>query len=153
MIDDQVHFREPGLTHKGDIASESRAAAAGGITSYMEMPNTIPPALTIELLEEKYARAQAVSAVNYSFFLGTGLDNLEHIKRMNPEHICGNCGVMSCYGKTGQMGIDTCSLWKPETVQDNQKESSVHFCFSCVHKGKDTCPDSDRYIACNFWKP
>lgn len=104
MIDDQVHFREPGLTHKADIASESRAAAAGGITSYMEMPNTIPPALTLELLEEKYARAQAVSAVNYSFFLGTGLDNLEHIKRMNPEHICGLKIFMG--SSTGNLLVD-----------------------------------------------
>ncbi len=104
MIDDQVHFREPGLTHKGDIATESRAAAAGGITSYMEMPNTIPPALTIELLEEKYARAQAVSAVNYSFFLGTGLDNLEHIKRMNPEQICGLKIFMG--SSTGNLLVD-----------------------------------------------
>src|SRR5688500_6872637 len=68
LIDDQVHFREPGLTHKGDIYSESRAAVAGGITSYMEMPNTDPPALTLELLEDKYLRAAAKSLANFSFY-------------------------------------------------------------------------------------
>jgi len=70
LIDDQVHFREPGLTHKGDIHSESRAAVAGGITSFMEMPNTVPNALTQELLEDKYQRAAEVSVANYSFFMG-----------------------------------------------------------------------------------
>src|SRR5262245_47328275 len=69
-IDDQVHFREPGLTHKGDIHSESRAAVAGGVTSYMEMPNTNPPAFTQELLEDKYKIASRTSLANYSFFIG-----------------------------------------------------------------------------------
>src|SRR5688572_13511862 len=71
-IDDQVHFREPGLTHKADIRSESRAAVAGGVTSFMEMPNTVPNALSQELLEEKYQLASAASLANYSFFMGTG---------------------------------------------------------------------------------
>ena len=70
MIDDQVHFREPGLTHKAEIATESRAAVAGGITTFMEMPNTVPQALTQELLQDKYDRAAEVSAANYSFFMG-----------------------------------------------------------------------------------
>src|SRR5690349_24744692 len=70
-IDDQVHFREPGLTHKADIHSEARAAVAGGVTSFMEMPNTVPPATTIQALEEKYKRASEVSLANYSFFMGT----------------------------------------------------------------------------------
>src|SRR5690554_889028 len=69
LIDDQVHFREPGLTHKGDIESESRAAVAGGVTSFMEMPNTVPNTLTQALLEEKYQRAAEVSRANYSFFM------------------------------------------------------------------------------------
>lgn len=89
MIDDQVHFREPGLTHKGEIETESRAAVAGGITSYMEMPNTSPPALTIDLLEEKYARAAKVSAANYSFYLGAGIDNAAELKKMNTANVCG----------------------------------------------------------------
>ena len=76
VIDDQVHFREPGLTHKGTIHSESRAAVAGGVTSFMEMPNTVPPAFTQELLDEKYAIASKDSLANYSFFMGASNDNL-----------------------------------------------------------------------------
>ncbi len=77
IIDDQVHFREPGLTHKADLYTEPRAAVAGGVTTYMEMPNTKPPALTQELLQQKYDRAAQVSLANYSFFMGTSNDNLE----------------------------------------------------------------------------
>ena len=79
VIDDQVHFREPGLTHKGELFTESRAAVAGGITSYMEMPNTVPNALTQELLQDKYDRAAEVSLANYSFFMGAGNDNLDEV--------------------------------------------------------------------------
>jgi dihydroorotase len=89
VIDDQVHFREPGLTHKGDISSESRAAVAGGVTSYMEMPNTNPQTTTQKLLEEKYRRAAEVSAANYSFLMGTTNDNLEEVLKTNPETVCG----------------------------------------------------------------
>ena len=89
MIDDQVHFREPGLTHKGDIGTESKAAVAGGITSYMEMPNTEPPATTIEELEKKYQLAQEKSLANYSFYLGATNDNIEEIKKANYKTICG----------------------------------------------------------------
>ena len=78
-IDDQVHFREPGLTHKGDIASESRAAVAGGITSFIEQPNTVPNAVTQELLEEKYQIAAEKSYANYSFMMGGTNNNLEEI--------------------------------------------------------------------------
>ncbi|MCU0388302.1 MAG: dihydroorotase, partial [Chitinophagaceae bacterium] len=74
-IDDQVHFREPGLTHKAEIATEAKAAVAGGVTSFMEMPNTIPNALTQELLEDKYRIASSSSVANYSFFMGTSNDN------------------------------------------------------------------------------
>lgn len=77
FIDDQVHFREPGLTHKATIFSESRAAVAGGITSFMDMPNTVPNTLTNELLEEKYALASKSSLANYSFFMGLTKDNWE----------------------------------------------------------------------------
>ena len=89
MIDDQVHFREPGLTHKGSIASESRAAVAGGITSYMEMPNVSPATITIEALEHKFELAANSSLANYSFYLGATEDNLEQIKRLDPKRHCG----------------------------------------------------------------
>src|SRR5882672_8852864 len=80
-IDDQVHFREPGLTHKATIFTESRAAVAGGVTTYMEMPNTLPPAFTQDLLEEKYAIANKSSLANYSFYMGTSNDNTEEALR------------------------------------------------------------------------
>ncbi|MBR8843815.1 MULTISPECIES: dihydroorotase [Pseudoalteromonas] len=89
MIDDQVHFREPGLTQKGNIASESRAAVAGGITSYMEMPNVSPATTTIEALEQKYAIASRSSLANYGFYLGATEDNLEQIKRLDAKKYCG----------------------------------------------------------------
>jgi len=89
VIDDQVHFREPGLTHKGSIYSESKAAVAGGITSFMDMPNTIPNTLTLELLEEKYATAAKTSLANYSFFMGINKDNLEEALKTDTENVCG----------------------------------------------------------------
>ena len=89
VIDDQVHFREPGLTHKGTIYSESRAAVAGGITSFMEMPNTIPNTLTQELLEEKYVAASKTALANYSFFMGINQNNLEEALKTNNETVCG----------------------------------------------------------------
>jgi len=89
MIDDQVHFREPGLTHKGTIYSESRAAVAGGITSFMDMPNTIPNTLTQKLLEEKYSLAAQKSLANYSFFMGISKDNLEEALKTDTENVCG----------------------------------------------------------------
>jgi dihydroorotase len=89
MIDDQVHFREPGLTHKGTIASESRAAVAGGITSYMEMPNVNPATTSIEALEKKYEIGRQSSIANYAFYLGATEDNLEQIKLLNPKKHCG----------------------------------------------------------------
>ena len=89
VIDDQVHFREPGLTHKGTIYSESKAAIAGGITSFMEMPNTIPNTLTQELLEEKYVAASKTALANYSFFMGINQNNLEEALKTNNETICG----------------------------------------------------------------
>ena len=89
MIDDQVHFREPGLTHKADIRSESAAAVAGGITSYMEMPNTIPNTLTLDLLEQKYSIAAQTSAANFSFYMGISEDNCEEALRINNRKVCG----------------------------------------------------------------
>jgi dihydroorotase len=104
VIDDQVHFREPGLTHKGDLFTESRAAVAGGITSYMEMPNTVPNALTQKLLQEKYDRAAQVSLANYSFFMGAGNDNLEEVLRTDPKTVCGIKIFMG--SSTGNMLVD-----------------------------------------------
>lgn len=89
MIDDQVHFREPGLTHKGSIATESAAAVAGGITSYMEMPNVSPPTLNRQALADKFAIAAQSSVANYSFYLGASVDNLEEIKAVDPRSVCG----------------------------------------------------------------
>ena len=104
MIDDQVHFREPGLTHKADIASESRACLAGGITSYMEMPNTKPPATDRVALEAKYARAAEVSRVNYAFYLGATNDNIEEIRRLDPKAAPGIKVFMGA--STGNMLVD-----------------------------------------------
>jgi len=89
IIDNHVHFREPGLTHKGDIRTESRAAVAGGITSFMEMPNTVPQTTTIELLEEKFALAAEKSFANYSFYMGATNENLAELKKINPQNVCG----------------------------------------------------------------
>ena len=86
-IDDQVHFREPGLTHKGDIASESKAAVAGGVTSFIEQPNTVPNAVTQEILEEKYEIASQKSYANYSFMMGASNDNLEEVLKTNPKNV------------------------------------------------------------------
>ena len=103
-IDDQVHFREPGLTHKGEIYTEARAAVAGGITSYMEMPNTNPQTITQELLEAKYQRASECSLANYSFFMGVTNHNYEEVVRTNPLNVCGIKIFMG--SSTGDMLVD-----------------------------------------------
>lgn len=103
-IDDQVHFREPGLTHKGDIASESRAAVAGGITTYIEQPNTIPNAVTQELLEQKYELAATKSFANYSFMMGGTNDNLEEILKINSRNVAGLKLFLG--SSTGDMLVD-----------------------------------------------
>ena len=104
VIDDQVHFREPGLTYKADIQSESRAAIAGGITSFMEMPNTIPNVLTQELLEEKYQLAAQKSMANYSFYMGASNDNVAEIVKTDPKIVCGIKVFMG--SSTGNMLVD-----------------------------------------------
>lgn len=104
LIDDQVHFREPGLTHKASIASEAKAAVAGGITSFMEMPNTVPNTLTQELLEEKYQLAATDSLANYSFYMGASNDNLEEVLKTDPEKVCGVKVFMG--SSTGNMLVD-----------------------------------------------
>ena len=104
MIDDQVHFREPGLTHKATIYTESKAAVAGGITSFMEMPNTIPNTVTQELLENKYQIAAKNSLANYSFFMGATNDNLTEVLKTDPMNVCGVKIFMG--SSTGNMLVD-----------------------------------------------
>ena len=107
IIDDQVHFREPGLTHKANIYSESKAAVAGGVTSFMEMPNTVPNALTPSLLEDKYNIAAQTSLANYSFFMGTSNNNAEEVLKMNSykKEVCGVKIFMGA--STGNMLVDS----------------------------------------------
>ena len=118
VIDDQVHFREPGLTHKGNIASESAAAVAGGVTSFMEMPNTKPQATSIEELEKKYAIASESSWANYSFYLGATNDNIDEVSKINPKNICGLKVFMG--SSTGNMLVDNdetlCAIFKESPV-------------------------------------
>lgn len=103
-IDDQVHFREPGLTHKGDIASESRAAVAGGVTSFIEQPNTVPNAVTQEILQQKYDIAEQTAYANYSFMMGATNDNLEEVLKTNPKNVA---GIKIFLGSsTGNMLVD-----------------------------------------------
>jgi dihydroorotase len=104
VIDDQVHFREPGLTHKGDLYTESKAAVAGGVTSYMEMPNTVPNTLTQALLAEKYKLASEKSLANYSFYMGASNDNMEEVLKTNAENVCGVKIFMG--SSTGNMLVD-----------------------------------------------
>ncbi|MBO3700362.1 dihydroorotase [Roseivirga sp. E12] len=104
LIDDQVHFREPGLTHKAEIYTESRAAVAGGITSFMEMPNTVPNTLTQELLQDKYDIAARNSLANYSFYMGASNNNLEEVLKTDPKNICGVKIFMG--SSTGNMLVD-----------------------------------------------
>lgn len=104
VIDDQVHFREPGLTHKGDIASESKAAIAGGVTSFMDMPNTKPQTTTLEELEKKFEIGEKTAYANYSFYLGATNDNLDELKKVNPKEVCGVKVFMG--SSTGNMLVD-----------------------------------------------
>lgn len=124
IIDDQVHFREPGLTHKANIYSESKAAVAGGVTSFMEMPNTSPAAITHELLEQKYDIASQTSLANYSFYLGTSNDNIEEIKRINPNRICGVKIFMG--SSTGNLVVDN-----PESLENIFKYAPVIIATHC----------------------
>lgn len=103
-IDDQVHFREPGLTYKGDIASESAAAVAGGVTSFMDMPNVKPPTITLDDLERKFDRAAECSVANYSFYLGATNDNIDEVRRVDPRAVCGVKMFMG--SSTGNMLVD-----------------------------------------------
>ncbi len=135
-IDDQVHFREPGLTHKANIYTESKAAVAGGVTSFMEMPNTIPPAFTQELLEQKYEIARNTSLANYSFFMGTSNDNSSEVLRVNDkkEDICGIKIFMG--SSTGGLLVDN-----PLTLEKLFSESEVLIATHC---------ENEKTIKANF---
>ena len=104
IIDDQVHFREPGLTHKADLFTESRACVAGGVTSFMDMPNVNPPSLTQELLEQRYQLAATKSLANYSFYMGVSNDNAEEVLQTHPANVCGIKIFMG--SSTGNMLVD-----------------------------------------------
>jgi len=141
VIDDQVHFRDPGLTYKGDIVSESKAAVAGGVTSYMDMPNTKPQTITIDALEQKFENAASRSAANYSFFMGGTNDNLAELKKIDSKKVCGVKIFMGA--STGNMLVDnTKSLQqifaevdsliathceKEEIIQKNIEEYKLRF--------------------------
>ncbi len=125
-IDDQVHFREPGLTHKATIYTEAKAAVAGGVTSFMEMPNTIPNALTQELLEDKYIMASQHSLANYSFYMGTGNDNAEEVLKTNAKKNT-VCGIKIFMGSsTGNMLVDN-----PNTLDKIFRQSEVLIATHC----------------------
>ena len=124
VIDDQVHFREPGLTHKGDIESESRAAIAGGVTSFIEQPNTVPNAVTQQLLEEKYKIAAEKSLANYSFMMGGTNDNLEEVLQTNPRNVA---GIKLFLGSsTGNMLVDN-----PETLENIFSKTKMLIAVHC----------------------
>jgi dihydroorotase len=124
VIDDQVHFREPGLTHKGEIFTESRAAVAGGVTSFMEMPNTRPQTLTQDLLEEKYRIGSMKSLANFSFYMGASNDNLEEILKTDPSNVCGLKVFMGA--STGNMLVDN-----PETLEGIFRETDMLVATHC----------------------
>lgn len=124
VIDDQVHFREPGLTHKGNIYTESKAAVAGGITSFMEMPNTNPQTISIDALEQKHGIARETSLGNYSFYLGATNDNIEEIKKVSPKRVCGVKVFMG--SSTGNMLVDN-----PNSLEQIFKASPVLIATHC----------------------
>ena len=124
MIDDQVHFREPGLTHKATIETESRAAVAGGITTFIEMPNTIPQATTIELLEEKFAKAKETSWANYSFMFGGTNDNLAEILKVDPKNVAGLKLFLG--SSTGNMLVDN-----PKTIEEIFSKTNLLISVHC----------------------
>ncbi|MFA5591647.1 MAG: amidohydrolase family protein, partial [Lysobacteraceae bacterium] len=124
MIDDQVHFREPGLTHKGDLASESAAAVAGGITTVMDMPNTTPPTLDAAALEDKYRRAAGRCRANFGFYLGASNDNLDAIRRLDPRTAPGIKVFMGA--STGNMLVDD-----PDTLDAIFREAPTPIITHC----------------------
>jgi dihydroorotase len=137
VIDDQVHFREPGLTHKADIFTESRAAVAGGITSFMEMPNTIPQTITIDDLEDKFSIASEKSLANYSFYLGATNDNISEIRKLDHSQSCGIKIFMGA--STGNMLVD-----KRESLEAIFAESPVLIATHCEDENTIRA-NSDKY--------
>ena len=124
VIDDQVHFRDPGLTYKADIHTESKAAVAGGVTSFMEMPNTVPNTLTQELLEEKYRMGGEKSLANFSFYMGASNNNLEEVIKTNPKNVCGIKVFMG--SSTGNMLVDN-----EDTLENIFKKSPTLIAVHC----------------------
>lgn len=124
LIDDQVHFREPGLTHKAEIYTEARAAVAGGVTTFMEMPNTVPNALTQQLLQDKYDIAARRSLANYSFFMGAGNDNIEEVLKTDPKSVCGIKVFMG--SSTGNMLVDN-----PSTLENLFSKAPILIATHC----------------------
>ncbi len=124
VIDDQVHFREPGLTHKGDIESESRAAVAGGVTSFMEMPNTSPQCTSLKLLEDKFSLASGKSLANHSFYIGATNDNISELKAAEADHVCGVKIFMG--SSTGNMLVDN-----PDSLRSIFREVKLPVAVHC----------------------
>src|SRR4051794_2072706 len=128
-IDDQVHFREPGLTHKATIYTESKAAVAGGVTSFMEMPNTMPPAFTLNLLEQKYEIGRNTSLANYSFYIGTSNENAHEALKAN-AHKKDICGIKIFMGSsTGNLLVDN-----PLTLEKVFSESELLIATHCENE-------------------
>ncbi|MGE0590846.1 MAG: dihydroorotase, partial [Cyclobacteriaceae bacterium] len=126
-IDDQVHFREPGLTHKATIYTEARAAVAGGVTSFMEMPNTVPPVFTQKLLEDKYELARHNSLANYSFFMGAANDNLDEVMKTDVQNVCGLKIFMG--SSTGNLLVDD-----PKTLEGFFSRFPAVIASHCEHE-------------------
>lgn len=146
IIDDQVHFREPGLTHKANIYTESKAAVAGGVTSFMEMPNTKPAALTLDLLEDKYTIASRDSLANYSFFMGTSNDNADIVLKINTKEVCGIKIFMG--SSTGNMLVDNpqtlekifCNSDVPVAIHSEDEDTITTNMIKYVEKYGDNIP-------------
>ncbi len=137
IIDDQVHFREPGLTHKATIGSEARAGVAGGVTSFMEMPNTVPNVLTQELLEDKYRIASETSLANYSFYMGASNDNYDEVMRTDRERVCGIKVFMG--SSTGNMLVD-----QPQVLERLFANAPMLIATHCEDEA--TVRDRNRYF-------
>lgn len=141
VIDDQVHFRDPGLTHKADLYTESRAAVAGGVTSFMEMPNTIPNTLTQELLEQKYRMAKEKSLANFSFYMGASNDNLSEVVKTDPRTVCGIKVFMGA--STGNMLVDN-----PRTLEGIFRHSPTLVAVHC--EDEDTIRENTAKYTAQF---
>ena len=142
LIDDQVHFREPGLTHKATIATESKAAVAGGITSFIEMPNTVPQATTIEKLEEKFSIAKKTSWANYSFMFGGTNDNLEEILKVDEYKVAGLKLFLG--SSTGNMLVDN-----PKVLEEIFSKTNLLISVHC--EDEKTIKNNSRKVFKRIW--